>query len=98
MEIGKQRQPLRSFIEILTNATGKKIRFVDIFVKPLDDLGAVINTVPQYSLNDSGGTKPYSNGVLITNDPVQPYQCANKKYVDDAIAKVFSVTIYEAGE
>lgn len=60
----------------------------NIFVKHIDDLGSVPGTVAQVYTNDAGDTKPYSTGVLITNDPVQPYQCANKKYVDDAIAGI----------
>ena len=56
----------------------------DIFVKHTDDLGSVPNTIAQVYTNDAGDTKPYSTGVLITNEPTQPYQCANKKYVDDA--------------
>ena len=51
----------------------------------MDDQGCVPNTVMQVYTNDAGGTKPYSTGVLLTNDPTQPYQCANKKYVDDTI-------------
>lgn len=31
----------------------------------------------------AGTTKPSNNGVLITNDPTQPYQVTNKKYTDD---------------
>lgn len=59
-----------------------------ITAKPLDDLGAVTFSVPQYFAKSNGSTKPYSDGVLITNVPTQPYQCANKKYVDDAIASI----------
>lgn len=41
----------------------------------------------------------YTTGDNIrTNTPIDNLDCANKKYVDDAIGKVFSVTIYEAGE
>lgn len=64
----------------------------DIFVKHIDDLGSVPNTIAQVYTNAAGGYKPYSTGVLITNDPVQPYQCANKKYVDDAIASISPTT------
>ena len=39
-----------------------------------------------------------AQGHLGTNTPIDDKHCANKKYVDDAIAKVFSVTIYEAGD
>ena len=58
----------------------------NIFVKHIDDLGSVPATIAQVYTNDAGDTKPYSNGVLITNDPVQPYQCATKKYVDNKTA------------
>jgi hypothetical protein len=64
----------------------------NIFVKHIDDLGSVPGTIAQVYTNDAGDTKPYSKGVLITNDPVQPYQCANKKYVDDAIASISPTT------
>ena len=64
----------------------------NIFVKHIDDLGSVPGTIAQVYTNDAGDTKPYANGVLITNEPVQPYQCANKKYVDDAIASIASTT------
>ena len=64
----------------------------DIFVKHVDDLGSVPNTIAQVYTEDAGDTKPYSNGVLITNEPTQPYQCANKKYVDDAIASISPTT------
>ena len=33
------------------------------------------------------GDKNYGSGVLITDEPSKPYHCANKKYVDDEIAK-----------
>lgn len=39
-----------------------------------------------------------AQGHLGTNTPTADKHCANKKYVDDAIGKVFSVTIYEAGD
>lgn len=43
-------------------------------------------------------TQYTSSGTLRTNTPTYELDAANKKYVDDAIGKVFSVTIYEAGE
>lgn len=58
-----------------------------IFSKRLDDLGSVPNAVAQVYTNDAGDTKPYSTGVLITNIPTQPYQCANKIYVDENYVK-----------
>ena len=30
--------------------------------------------------------------MLITNDPIQPYQCANKKYVDDTVSNLPSLS------
>ena len=68
----------------------------DIFVKHIDDLGSVPNTVAQVYTNDAGDTKPYSTGVLITNDPVQPYQCANKKYVDNKTAVLIDSSLLGA--
>lgn len=60
----------------------------NIFVKHIDDLGSVPDTIAQVYTNDAGDHKPYSNGALITNEPVKPYQCANKKYVDDLIDSI----------
>lgn len=39
-----------------------------------------------------------SSGTVRTNAPTADLDAANKKYVDDAIGKVLSVTIYEAGD
>lgn len=69
-----------------------------IFSKPIDDLGSVPNTIAQVYTNDAGDTKPYSTGVLITNDPTQPYQCANKKYVDENCLKVYDRELIGSGE
>ena len=41
--------------------------------------------LPVYRPSASGDTV-VGNGVLLTNTPTKDYQCANKKYVDDAIA------------
>lgn len=65
-----------------------------IFSKPIDDLGSVPNTIAQVYTNDAGDTKPYSTGVLITNVPTQPYQCANKEYVDDSVVNVPLKTLF----
>ena len=40
--------------------------------------------LPTYRFNTEGDTIT-GTGVLLTNTPTQPYQCANKKYVDDAV-------------
>nr|DAF20235.1 MAG TPA: hypothetical protein [Caudoviricetes sp.] len=66
----------------------------EIFVKHIDDLGSVPNTIAQVYTNNAGDTKPYSTGVLITNDPTQPYQCANKKYVDDSVVNIPLKTLF----
>lgn len=41
----------------------------------------------KYQNSTSGATEPTGNGRLITQDPTQPYQAANKHYVDDAVAR-----------
>lgn len=64
----------------------------NVFLKHIDDLGCVPLTVAQVYENTAGDHKPYSTGALVTNDPTQPYQCANKKYVDDAIASISPTT------
>ena len=69
-----------------------------IFSKPIDDLGSVPNTIAQVYTNDAGDTKPYSTGVLITNVPTQPYQCANKKFVDENYLKVYDKGTINVGE
>lgn len=42
------------------------------------------NWLCMYQTAASGATKPSGSGRLITQDPTQPYQAANKHYVDDA--------------
>ena len=51
-----------------------------------NDASAVNGNIPKYRPQDSG-TREYL-GWLLTHTPVNPYQCANKKYVDDSIATV----------
>ena len=48
-----------------------------------------LGSIPQYQNGetDSGAAPSEPKGVLITNDPKQPYHCANKKYVDDNFVK-----------
>lgn len=50
-----------------------------------------IRDIPSY-VNPEFGDTTSSNGVLITSTPTKPYQAANKKYVDDAIASITSTT------
>lgn len=44
-----------------------------------------VRNIPMIFGNAAGKNKP-SNGYLITNNPVNAYHCANKQYVDNAIA------------
>lgn len=44
------------------------------------------NWLCMYQAATSGDTEPTGTGRLITQDPTQPYQAANKHYVDDAVA------------
>lgn len=51
-----------------------------------------IGDIPSY-VNPKFGDTRSSNAVLITGDPIKPYQAANKKYVDDGfVAKVTTST------
>lgn len=60
--------------------------------------GNEVNKVAQYYDENQWPGDNSQGGFLVTATPTKPYHAANKKYVDDAIGKVFSVTIYEAGE
>lgn len=45
------------------------------------------NWLVKYSSNDKAGdTEPQGTGRICSKEPTQPYQLANKKYVDDAVA------------
>lgn len=44
------------------------------------------NWLCTYQPATSGATQPFGSGRLITQDPTQPYQAANKHYVDEAVA------------
>ena len=59
-------------------------KMVQVFDTP--DLGSIQQMVPTYYNKASsvgyGSTMADQNGVLITAEPNQPYQAANKKYVD----------------
>lgn len=45
-----------------------------------------VGSLPVYIGAEVGKTEPESSGRLVCYTPVQPWQVANKKYVDDAIA------------
>ncbi len=47
---------------------------------------AYTKQLPLYQNPTVGASKPQYGGVLVTNDPSNDYQCANKKYVDDTVA------------
>ena len=61
-------------------------------------LGNEVGKVAQYYDENQWPGDTSQGGFLVTTTPIKPYHAANKKYVDDAIGKVFSVTIYEAGD
>lgn len=44
--------------------------------------GSIVTFIGQ----DIGATEPSNGGRLLSNTPTQPYHCATKKYVDDAVA------------
>ena len=48
----------------------------------------IVRNIPMIFGNAAGNNKP-SNGYLLTNDPVNPYHCANKQYVDNAVVKLY---------
>ena len=60
--------------------------------------GNEVGKVAQYYDENQWPGDNSQGGLLVTATPTKTYHAANKKYVDDAIGKVFSVTIYEAGE
>lgn len=60
--------------------------------------GNEVGKVAQYYDENQWPGDNSQGGFLVTATPTKPYHAANKKYVDDAIGKVFSVTIYEAGD
>lgn len=59
-----------------------------------------VGRIPCWIAPDSSHTLASVNNPVTAkvSTPVGEADIANKKYVDDAIAKVFSVTIYEAGD
>lgn len=49
------------------------------------------NWLVKYSGNDSiGATEPAGSGRICSKEPTQPYQLANKKYIDNAVANAAS--------
>lgn len=50
----------------------------------VDNSEGDIGNISKFWQSDIGNNPP--KGYLITNTPTKPYQCANKKYVDEAIA------------
>lgn len=60
--------------------------------------GNEVGKVAQYYDENQWPGDASQGGFLVTTTPTKPYHAANKKYVDDSIGKVFSVTIYEAGD
>lgn len=46
----------------------------------------LINALPIYVGSEVGKTEPSGSGRLVCYTPVQPWQVANKKYVDDTVA------------
>ena len=51
---------------------------------PVDNSEGQIGAISKFWQSEIGANPP--KGYLLTNIPTKPYQCANKKYVDDAIA------------
>ena len=51
----------------------------------VDNSGGTIGHISKFWQSNIGSNAPH--GYLITNTPVLPYQCANKKYVDDNYVK-----------
>lgn len=62
-------------------------------------IGNLVNLIPQYfdktSTANHGAKLSDTKGVLLTNTPNQPYQCANKLYVDDALANAGGTQFYK---
>ena len=53
-----------------------------------------VRNIPMIFGNAAGKNKP-SNGYLLTNDPVNPYHCANKQYVDKVVANAGGLKLYK---
>lgn len=76
----KIKEPSGLMRAYIVNVQGKD----DSIVIGTSDGSSNPNRLCLYRSNTSGETPP--QGYLITHSPVNEYQCANKKYVDDAIA------------
>ena len=49
-------------------------------------LSDINQLVPGSTTEYTGDKMPRSNGTMLVPEPTRPYHCANKKYVDDAVA------------
>ena len=55
----------------------------------VDNSNAKPDYLAKYSKDDTvGNVEPLGNGRLCSKEPTQPYQLANRKFVEDAIAKI----------
>lgn len=52
----------------------------------VDTGSAVEDKLGRYVKDTEGSTKPAGTGRILTQEPTQPYQAANKKYVDGMVA------------
>lgn len=73
----KKAEPVSNQYQVYgTDTTGEKMLAVD---NSLGNIGAI----SKFWNFDAGSSQV--SGYLVTNTPTQPYQCANKKYVDEAV-------------
>lgn len=74
----KKVKPISSNYQVYgTNTIGETVFIVD-------NSSGQIGNIAKFWQSDVGSGAP--TGYLLTNTPTLPYQCANKKYVDDAVA------------
>lgn len=90
----------KNFVEKVTSTSGY-VRTYTISrdgsqsIATIDDYGCSVAYIAIYGSENSGKNAPYvSSGYLITPEPKQSYQAANKKYVDDKITNQSFKTLF----
>lgn len=66
--------------------TVKKVTQEQSFTYVDNDASITLGSLPVYVGAEVGETEPSGSGRLVCYTPFQPWQVANKKYVDDAVA------------
>lgn len=79
----KKIENLSSFDKVYTV---KKSTQEQSFTYVDNEASIILGSLPVYIGAEVGETEPSGSGRLVCYTPVQPWQVANKKYVDDAVA------------